>query len=132
GVQTALEARSRTELKKAKNPVGAAQCETVGEGGIVRVQVMLQPQKCYSALAQSLPNITAVELTMKPNLGNPPNPALASLAPMLAQAQGNGPQATMGPGTNCWTSLVPLPIPAVVEAKAVGGTGPLAVQVYSD
>ena len=96
------------------------------------VPVMLQPGKCYTFLAQSYPNVSELDLTLKPNFGNPPPPILAMFANQpIAQDSDLGPAATVGKGSQCFKNPFPIPGLAIVEVKARTGAGPVAVQVYS-
>jgi hypothetical protein len=130
-LQTAIQAREKAEVTFGLKPEGQFQCQTVPEGGMVQVPVTLQQGKCYTALAHSFPNVTEVDMFLKPNLGPNPNPLFASLAPTLAQDSETGPTASIASGKNCYKNALPLPIAAVIEVKARTGAGPVAVQVYS-
>ena len=131
-LDTAIQARAKTEVGQGMKPEGAFTCQTVPEGGSATVAVTLQPGKCYTALEASMPNVNEVDLFLKPNFGNPPPPLLIAFAGMvLAQDSNTGPVATMAGGANCYKNPLPIPGAAVVEVKARTGAGPVAVQVYS-
>lgn len=131
-LQTALKAREKTELGPGMKPESGFTCMVVAEGGSATVPVMLQSGKCYTFLAQSLPNVAEVDVTLKPNFGNPVPPLLAMFAntPLAADSD-VGPAATIGKGPNCFKNPFPIPGMTVVEVKARSGAGPVAVQVYS-
>ena len=131
-LQTALKAREKGELGLGMKPESGFACMTVPEGGSASVPVMLQPGKCYTFLAQSYPNVSELDLTLKPNFGNPPPPILAMFANQpIAQDSDLGPAATVGKGSQCFKNPFPIPGLAIVEVKARTGAGPVAVQVYS-
>ena len=131
-LQTAIEAREKAELTFGMKKEGTFGCELVAEGGMMTVAVSLQPGRCYTALANSFPNVSEVDLFLKPNLGPSPPPLLASFAGMvMAQDSETGPIASIGAGKNCYKNPFPVPGAAVLEVKARTGSGPVAVQVYS-
>ena len=131
-LQTAIQARSKQELSWGMKAEGAFACETVAQGGSAKVAANLQPGRCYTFVAESYPNVTELDIFLKPNLGPTPPPLLAAIAgTVLAQDSDNGPRATVGRGKNCYKWPFPLPAAVVVEATARTGAGPVAVQVYS-
>ncbi len=130
-LQTAIEAR-KSELGFGMKPEGAFGCETVAEGGTMTVAVSLQPGRCYTVLANSFPNVSEVDLFLKPNLGPNPPPLLASFSGMvMAQDSETGPIASIGGGKSCYKNPLPVAGAAVIEVTARTGGGPVAVQVYS-
>jgi hypothetical protein len=131
-LQTAIQAREKKETTFGMKPEGAFTCQLVAEGTSATVPVTLQPGKCYTALAASFPNVTEVDLFLKPNFGDPPPPLLVAFAGVvLAQDTETGPTASIGQGQNCYKNPLPIPGAGVVEVKARTGSGPVAVQVYS-
>ncbi len=50
---------------------------------------------------------------------------------MLAQDNIQGPVTSIGAGKACFKNPLPIPIAGLVEATAVRGGGPVAVQTYS-
>ena len=131
-LQTAIQTRAKTELSWGMKAEGAFVCETLPQGGSAKVATNLQPGRCYTFVAESYPNVTELDLFIKPNFGPTPPAVLAAVAnTVLAQDGDNGPRATIGKGKNCYKWPFPLPAAVVVEATARAGTGPVAVQVYS-
>jgi hypothetical protein len=131
-LQTALKAREKGELGQGMKPESGFACMTVPEGGSASVPVMLQPGRCYTFLGQSFPNVSELDITLKPNFGNPVPPLLAMFANQpIAVDSDVGPAATVGKGAQCFKNPFPIPGLAVVEVKARTGAGPVAVQVYS-
>ncbi len=131
-LQTAIQARAKQELSWGMKAEGAFVCETVSQGGAAKVAANLQPGRCYTFVAESFPNVTELDVFLKPNFGPTPPPLLAVAAnTVLAQDSDNGPRATIGRGKNCYKWPFPLPAAVVVHATARTGAGPVAVQVYS-
>jgi hypothetical protein len=133
-LKTAIEARAKTQLGAGMKPEGTFTCTHILEGQTVQVPVTVQPGKCYAALAHSFPNVTELDLFLKPNLGPTPNPLLAPIATLVfGQDTETGPTASIGSGQNCMKhpgGLINIPIAAMAEAVAKAGAGPVAVQVY--
>lgn len=131
-LQTAIKGREVAELTPGMKAESAFVCQTVAEAGTISVPVTLQPGKCYTFLAHSFPNITDIDVFLRPNLGPTPPPLLAGFATMvLAQDSEQGPIASIGGGKNCFKNPFPIPGAGVVDVIAKQGGGPLAVQVYS-
>ena len=131
-LQTAIKGREKEEVTFGMAAEGAFACEQGAEQGKVSVPVTLQPGKCYTFLAHSFPNITDIDMFLKPNLGPTPPPLLAGFANMvLGQDSDQGPVASIGKGKGCFKNPFPIPGAAVIEVVSKQGAGPLAVQVYS-
>ena len=132
-MQAAIEERAKKELAFGLKPEGAFSCQLVAEGEKVTVPVTLQPGKCYAIIAHSYPNITDIDIFLKPNLGPNPPPLLLGFANVvLAQDSEQGPISSIGSGkNNCYKNPFPIPGAAVVEGVAKAGAGPFAIQVYS-
>jgi hypothetical protein len=132
GMQEAIKAREKAEMTFGMKAESTFSCQTVCEAGAVSVPVTLQPGYCYTFLGSSFPNVSQLDLFLKPNLGPNPNPLFASiLGAALAQSAENGPNASIGSGKTCYKWPFPIPGPGLIEAKARAGAGPIAVQVYS-
>ena len=131
-LQTAIKGREQAEVGFGMKPEGAFACENIADQGKVSVPVSLLPGKCYTFLAHGFPNITDIDLFLKPNLGPKPPPLLAGFAGVvLAQDSDQGPIASIGKGKGCFKNPFPIPGAGVVEAVSKQGGGPLAIQVYS-
>ncbi len=131
-LETAIKAREKTELGPGMKAESSYTCMIVPEGGAATVPVTLASGRCYTFIAQSFPNVSELDLSLKPNFGPAPVPLLAAFANTpFAQDSDTGPAATIGKGANCFKNPLPVPGAAVVEVKARTGSGPVAVQVYS-
>ena len=87
---------------------------------------MLMPGKCYTVLAQGLPPIAELDLTLA---AKPLVPALP--AAVLAADQTSGAAASIAPGKNCYKNPIPVAAAVILTLKATRGTGPAGAQVYS-
>jgi hypothetical protein len=131
-LQTAIKGRETAELGPGVKAESAFVCQTVAAGGKITVPVTLQPGKCYTFLAHSFPNVTDIDVFLRPNLGPSPPPLLAMFAnTVIAQDSEQGPIASIGGGKNCFKNPFPIPGAGVVEVVAKQGGGPIAIQVYS-
>jgi hypothetical protein len=131
-LQTAIKAREKTELGPGMKAETGFVCMTVPEGGSATVPVTLASGRCYAFLGQSFPNVSELDLFLKPNFGPTPPPLLAAFANApLGQDSDTGPAATIGKTPNCFKNPLPVPGAAIIEVKARTGSGPIAVQVYS-
>jgi hypothetical protein len=135
-LQTAIEARAKKgEVPAGAKVEGVVTCERVAEGSSLNVALNLMPGRCYTIMVHTFPNVTEVEAYLRPNLGNNANPLLAPFAgTVFGQDAETGPAASIGGGKNCFKNPlaqgVGIPVPAMVEAKASKGGGPVAVQIY--
>ncbi|MEM6788799.1 MAG: hypothetical protein AAF715_14860 [Myxococcota bacterium] len=136
-MQTAIQSRESKELKRGMKAEGAFMCERVAEGQVLKLPITIQPKRCYTVLAGSFPNVTDIDVVLKPNLGDgPANPLLAPIAnTVLAQDADIGLNASIGAGENCYRfNLIPgfeIPLAAVVEVTVKAGSGPVSVQAYA-
>jgi hypothetical protein len=117
-------------------PEGGPLCSVVPEGqSTSSTTFMLQPGRCYTILAQALPNVTAIDLQLELDVaGTGAPPALAAVAgkPLLAVGQNNGVQSSIGSAKlGCYQWPWPAPAPVKVTIVAKMGAGPVAAQVYS-
>jgi hypothetical protein len=130
-LKTAIEGRHARELGGSMKAEGAFRCEYVPEGGKITVPVTIQ-QGCYTILAHSFPNVTEIQLYLKPNLGPNPTPPLSAFVnQVIAEDSETGPTGAIGKAPNCFKNPLPVPFPMMVEMVAKTGAGPIAVQVYS-
>jgi len=128
-MQEAIKAREKAEVTFGMRPESTFSCQQVCEAGAVSVPVTLQPGYCYTFLGSSFPNVTQLDMALKPNLGPTPLPILAGF--VGAQSSESGPNASIGGGKTCYKWAFPIPGPALIEAKSRAGAGPIAVQVYA-
>ena len=133
-LKQAITGREKAELSGLMKPEQVFRCEHVLEGGTIEIPVTVQPNKCYSALAGSFPNITEVDLKVVLNFdGELPAGLNAFKNTVFAEDAETGPTAAIGRSPSCIKNLTPLmlPVPVKVIATAREGAGPMAIQVYS-
>jgi hypothetical protein len=117
-------------------PEGPAACSVVAEGQAASSETfLLQPGRCYTVLAQGMPNVTEVDVQLESDLtgGGAVNPALASILrgpPLLIGTQ-TGVQDAAGVKQACYQWAFPFPLAAKVVVRARSGSGPVAAQAYS-
>lgn len=105
----------------------------VPESGELRLQMPLQPTRCYGAYAMGDAGVVELDaqFVFDPSTGGPPG--LAALpAVVIAQDNDTGPTATIGMNGNCFKAALPIPIPAVLRVTAKTGSGLVAVQLFAD
>ncbi len=130
-LQTAIKGREAAEVSAGMKPESTFNCQVVQAGGTMSVPVNLLQGKCYTFLAHSFPNVTDIDLFLKPNFGPTPPPLLAPFAnTVVAQDSEQGPTASIGKGQNCFKNPFPIPGPVIAEVTAKQGEGPIAIQVY--
>ncbi len=131
-MQTAIQARSKAELARGMKAESTFLCQYVGEGETAKLPINLQPGHCYTVLAHSYPNVTELDLTLKPNFGDNIPPLLLPFANMvLAQDSDSGPTAAIGRGKTCYKNPLPIPGPGLLEIRARTGAGPVGAQIYT-
>ena len=123
-IQPMLTKLAATETVAGSKALGAAFVGNVGGAVTLEQQIMLQPNKCYSAVALGMPpiselNVQFVAVTIIPGM-----------APILATDQDTGPSATLGKKPNCYKWALPLPVAVRVVVSAAGGQGLAAAQVF--
>jgi len=133
-LRTAIDTLAKKDLAPAMKADGDTVCMMLAEGQTVSAPFSFQPGSCYSFVAFALPNVTEVEVRVKPELGNPPNPLLAPLASFTGAIDADtGPSAVIGRKNDCVKhpgGLIAIPFAAKAEVLAKAGSGPVAVQVY--
>ena len=112
---------------------GAPVCGTVStEGGTYDGPTFfVQPGFCYTVLANSLPNVTEldVQIVADPTAAGIP-PARAALATQpIAVDSDSGTAAAIGSGANCFKWPWPLPLGVKLGLKSRAGSGPLGAQL---
>lgn len=130
---TTLQGRATAEAPGMK-PDGAPLCGVVAENQPVNGPMFLLEQGyCYTFLAQSLPPVTEVDMSLEIDLSGgialAPNLAAMAQRPLLVDTE-TGEKGAMASKSNCY--VWPWPIPAQVKliVKSKAGTGPVAAQVY--
>lgn len=112
---------------------GGTVCGTVPEGGTVQgASFFLEQTKCYTVLANGLPNVSEVDVSLVIDATAVGMiPALAAMAATpLAVDSTTGAMAVIG-GKPCYKWALPIPAPVKVVVKARQGAGAIGAQVYS-
>lgn len=114
-----------TALAQSKAPgmkaVGTAAAGLFQPGQCVETQVMLNPGKCYTAIASGV-GVTELDVQFVLSAG--------PIAQPIAQDNTTGPIAVLGESPNCFKWLAPLAGPVKMVLKASAGQGPAAVQLF--
>jgi len=123
-VQPMLTQLASTQVVAGSKPLGTAVVGNVGGAQTLETQILLQPNKCYSAVAIGSPpiaelNIQFLAVTILPGL-----------APILATDQDTGPSAVLGKKPNCYKWALPLPASVKVVVQSASGTGIAGLQVF--
>lgn len=115
-------------------PEGSVVCGNVAEGGTVAgTPFIIDTGKCYTVVANGLPNVTEIDVQLVIDAtaaGLPANIAAMAATPIATDSE-TGAMGTIGPKQNCfkWTMLIPVPVKVVVKAR--NGSGPIGAQLYS-
>jgi hypothetical protein len=123
-VQPILNELAKKETVTGAKAVGTALVGNFGTNTTLETQVQLQPNKCYSVVATSLPPVSEVNVQL---IAVAPIPGLA---PVLAADSDTGPSAVLGRKPNCYKWALPLAAPAKVVVTVAGGSGLAAAQLY--
>jgi hypothetical protein len=123
-VQPMITALAASQTVAGSKPLGTAFAGNVGGAQTVEQQIMLQPNKCYTAVGVGMPpiadlNVQFVAVTIIPGM-----------APILATDQDAGPTAVLGKKPNCYKWALPLPLAVRVVVSAAGGQGVAGAQVF--
>jgi hypothetical protein len=123
-VQPMITQLASTQTVAGSKALGAAFVGNVGGAQTLEQQIMLQPNKCYSAVAVGMPpiselNVQFLAVTIIPGM-----------APVLATDQDSGPSAVLGKKPTCYKWALPLPVAVRVVVTAAGGSGVAAAQVF--
>ena len=89
--------------------------------------------KCYTIIANSLPNVTEVDVSLVIDAsvaGLPGNLVEMAKTPVAVDSE-TGAMGTIGPKNTCWSNKLPVPLPVKVIVKARNGAGPIGAQVFS-
>jgi len=106
------------------HPEGGVFAGQFQEGQTLEQPINVQPGKCYTVVAGGA-GIAQLDIQLVAQ------PAPMFPATVLAQSQGQGPQATLGgKATGCWKNPLPFGGPAKIILKATRGAGMAAAQVY--
>jgi hypothetical protein len=134
-LRTAIDTLAKKDLGATMKTDGDTVCMQLAEGQTVTAPFSFQPGGCYSFIAYAFPNVTEVEVRVKPDLGNPANNPIAAMLGNFTGAidSDTGPSAVIGRKQDCVKhpgGLVAIPIAAKAEVVAKNGSGPVAIQVY--
>jgi hypothetical protein len=123
-VQPILNELAKKETVAGAKAVGTAMVGNFQTGSVLETQVQLQPNKCYTVVATSLPPVSELNVQL---VAVAPIPGLA---PVLAADSDTGPSAVLGRKPNCYKWALPLAAPAKVVLTVAGGSGLAAAQLY--
>jgi hypothetical protein len=123
-VQPMITQLASTQTVAGSKALGAAFVGNVGGAQTLEQQIMLQPNKCYSAVAVGMPPISALHVQFVAVT------IIPGMAPILAVDQDSGPSAVLGKKPNCYKWVLPLPVAVRVVVTAAGGSGVAAAQVF--
>jgi hypothetical protein len=123
-IQPMLTQLASTQTVAGSKALGAAFVGNVGGAQTLEQQIMLQPNKCYSAVALGMPPITELNVQFVAVT------IIPGMAPVLATDQDVGASATLGRKPNCYKWVLPLPVAVRVVVSAAGGQGVAAAQVF--
>jgi hypothetical protein len=123
-VQPILNELAKKETQPGAKAIGAAMVGNFPTNGVLETQIQLQPNKCYTIVATSLPPVAEVNVQL---VAVAPLPGLA---PVLATDMDTGPNAVLGRKPNCYKWALPLPAPAKVVLQVPAGSGLVAAQLY--
>lgn len=104
----------------------------VGESSQIELAITLQPGHCYGAYAAGGDGVFELDVVFGIDPGTGSGPLAAMSAMVLAKDPEMGAIATVGFEGGCFKSSLPMPIPAIVRAKATTGGGLVAVQLFQD
>lgn len=124
--------RAPTEAPQMRTD-GSIVCGNVAEGGTVEGPAFfLEQGSCYTVIANSLPNVTEVDVSLIVDasaVGLPPNIVAMAATPLAVDSE-TGAMGTIGPKANCYRWVLPIPAPVKVVVKARNGSGPIGAQVF--
>jgi len=117
-----IQERAKKEARGMK-PEGELASGVVQASGHIEQAFMINPQKCYSVIAEGGPGVTEVDVQIMAK----PMPTVPLPGPVIAVDQTQGAKAAITP---CWKNIFPVALPATAIAKATQGAGALALRVY--
>jgi len=123
-VQPVMNELAKAHIVAGSKPLGSLLAGNFQAGQTLEATIQLQPNKCYSVVASSLPLVS--ELSLQLVAATP----LPSVSPVLATDSDTGPTAIIGKKPNCYKWPFPLPTAARVVIQVVAGSGLAAAQVY--
>lgn len=121
-LQPALNELAKAHVVAGSKPLGSPIAGNFQTGQSLETTIQLQPPKCYSVVATSLPPVTDLNAQLVAATPLPNFPLV------LAIDDGSGPTAVVGKKPNCYKPLIPAPAKVVIQV--VAGSGLAAAQVY--
>lgn len=124
--QAVLDARA-SQVAPGAAPVGDPMVGQFQPGEAIQTTVEMQPGRCYTVVAESLPGgISELNIEMLPQVIIPNLPS-----PILAQDQSTGSSAVLGAQPNCQKWPLPFSGSMRVVVWAAAGQGVAAARVYA-
>jgi hypothetical protein len=124
-VKPLLDQLAKTETQAGSKAVGETLVGNFATGQSLEVPIQLQPNKCYTVVAASLPPVTEVNVQLQ--LMTP----IPGVVPVLAIDQDTGASAVLGRKTTCYRWMFgTFPASAKVVVQVAGGSGLVAAQAY--
>jgi hypothetical protein len=88
---------AQAQVPPGAKPVGQAIAGQFQQGQCLQSQLQLQPGKCYTVVGAGGPGVTELDIEFVPM-----SPIPNVTPPPVAQDQGSGPNATLGPKPDCF------------------------------
>ena len=124
-VRPLLDQVAKEQTQPGAKPVGETLVGNFGTGQTLDTQILLQPNRCYTVVATSLPPVTEVNVQLV--LLTP----LPGMTPVLAVDQDSGPTAVLGKKATCYKWMFGVAsASAKVVVQVTGGSGLVAAQTY--
>ena len=118
-VQPIVQQLGKTQAVPGSKPMGSLIVANFNQGQTFEQTIQLGANKCYTVVAVGGPGINEVNVKFLPPV----------VSMIIAQDQGTGPQAVLGPNPNCWKSG-PIAAPMRLILEVPQGQGLVAAQVY--
>jgi hypothetical protein len=124
-IKPLLDQLAKTETQAGSKAIGETLVGNFATGQSLEVPIQLQPNKCYTVIAASLPPVTEVNVQLQ--LVTP----IPGVVPVLAIDQDTGASAVLGRKTTCYRWMFgTFPASAKVVVQVAGGSGLVAAQAY--
>ncbi len=105
-------------------PDGSVVRLTLQQGQTSEGQITLQPNKCYTLVAASMPGVFEAEIKVT-------MPAPLTTQVLGQNAAGMNPMPVVWGGGNCYRTPSPIAMPARLEVTMKSGAGTIGIQPYS-
>jgi hypothetical protein len=123
-VQPVINELAKQHTVAGAKPVGSVVVGNFAAGQTLETQLQLQPGKCYTVVASSLPPVQELQVQFVALVPIP------NMQPVLAQDQDTGLTAVLGKKPNCFKWALPIAGPVKLVMQVTAGTGLAAAQVY--